>query len=267
MNLNLSTGGDFSPFLKYNAKAGRWFVRGENSNDVEIASPRFAIDLENIRVGWILFPQASPPSFVWDIQGVRAPKPEGAYKDGFKVYIMGTDPQPGLANQSLGVREWTSNAYAVKAGVMDLYRQYQENAGQNPNKVPVVRCVSVKVIKGDYGDSFEPVFVIEAWVDRSLVPQLTAAVAADLQSASHPVPVHDTATPFASPSPLSVKPPAMAQSGNSQPAGPGDQAVAAARRTSADQPLPAGPPVTTAPIDQSKPADLPDDVMSDSIPF
>ena len=131
-NLNLSTGGEFSPFLKYNAKAGRWFVRGDNGTDVEIPNPRFAIDLENIRVGWIFFPQASPPQFVWDLNGIRAPKPEGAYKDGFKVFIMGTDIQPALANQNLGVREWTSNAYAAKAGLMDLHRQYQDSFVQNP---------------------------------------------------------------------------------------------------------------------------------------
>jgi len=181
-SLNLSTGGEFSPFLKYNAKAGRWFVRGDNAIDIEVPNPRFAIDLENIRVGWVLFPQASPPSFVWDVQGMRAPKPDGDYKDGFKVFIMGTDVQPALAGKSLGVREWSSNAYAAKAGMMDIHRQYQEGKAQNPDKVPVVRCVSVKVIKGEYGDSFEPVFVIEAWVERSRLPQLTAAVVADMQT-------------------------------------------------------------------------------------
>ena len=168
--------------MKYNAKAGRWFVRGENATDIEIPNPRFAIDLENIRVGWVLFPQASPPSFVWDIQGVRAPKPSGDYKDGFKVFIMGTDIQPALTNKPLGVREWSSNAYAAKAGMMDLHRQYWEGKEQNPDKVPVCRCVSVKVIKGEYGDSFEPVFVIEAWVERSRLPQLTEAVMADMQA-------------------------------------------------------------------------------------
>lgn len=183
-DLNLSTGGEFSPYLKYNAKAGRWFVRGENATDIEIPTPRFAIDLENIRVGWVLFPQASPPSFVWDVQGVRAPKPNGDYKDGFKVFIMGTDIQPALGNKPLGVREWTSNAYAAKAGMMDVHRQYQEGKAQNPDKVPVVRCISVKVIKGEYGDSFEPVFVIEAWVERGRLPQLTAAVTADMQVVS-----------------------------------------------------------------------------------
>ena len=251
-NLNLSTGGDFSPFIKYNAKAGRWFVRrGDNGTDVEIPNPRFAIDLANIRVGWILFPQASPPSFVWDIEGVRAPKPEGDYKDGFKVFVMGTDPQPGLANQNIGVREWSSNAYAVKAGMMELYRQYEATEKQNPNGIPVVRCVSVKVIKGEYGDSFEPVFVIEAWVGRDRVPQLTAAVAADLQSVQ-PTPAPDPTTTFASPSPLSVRPPAMGRSGNSQPIGPGDRAAAKAVG------------LQSMPTD---PADLPPDVMSDPVPF
>ncbi len=233
-NLNLSTGGDFSPFIKYNAKAGRWFVRGDNGTDVEIPNPRFAIDLANIRQGWILFPQASPPLFVWDVQGIRSPPPEGGYKDGFKVFIMGTDPQPGLANQSIGVREWSSNAYAAKAGMMNLYRQYEANEKQNPNKIPVARCVSVKIIKGEYGDSFEPVFTLEAWVDRDRVPQLTEAVAADLQSVEAPSPAPDTAAPFPSPSPLSVKPPAMALPGaktdNSLPPGPGDQAAEAATR-------------------------------------
>ncbi len=253
MSLNLSTGGDFSPFIKYNAKAGRWFVRGDNDTDVEIPNPRFAIDLENIRVGWILFPQASPPSFVWDFEGVRAPKPEGDYKDGFKAFVMGTDPQPGLANQNIGVREWSSNAYAAKAGMMALYRQYEATEKQNPNGIPVVRCVSVKVIKGEYGDSFEPEFIIDAWVNRGRVQQLTAAVAADLQSVQ-PTPAPDPNAPLASPSPLSVKPPAMAQSGNSQPAGPGDRAAAEARQ-------PVGQPMPT------DSADLPPDVMSDDIPF
>ena len=252
-NLNLSTGGDFSPFIKYNAKAGRWFVRGENGTDIEIASPRFAIDLANIRQGWILFPQASPPMFVWDVQGMRAPKPEGDYKDGFKVFVMGTDPQPALANQNIGVREWSSNAYAAKAGMMELYRLYEATEKQNPNGIPVVRCVSVKVIKGEYGDSFEPVFVIDAWVDRDRVPQLTAAVAADLQSVQ-PTPAPDPNASFPSPSPLSVKPPAMAKSVHSPLVGPGDQATIKARTGGGLTPT-------------TDPSAMHPDVMDDPVPF
>ena len=132
MTLNLSTGGDFSPFLKYNAKAGRWFVRGDNGNDVEIQSPRFAIDLENIRTGWINFPPASPPSFVWDVDGVRASRPEGNFKDGFEVYIMGTEPQAALAGKALGVRQWMSNANAAKTGILKLHEQFETVRQQNP---------------------------------------------------------------------------------------------------------------------------------------
>lgn len=232
-DLNLSTGGEFSPFLKYNAKAGRWFVRDDNGNDIEIASPRFAIDLENIKTGWIHFPPTSPPSFVWDVEGVRGPRPGDGYKDGFKVFLMSTDAQPALANKPLGVREWTSNAYAAKAGLLNLYQQYQANAGQNPDKVPVVRCVSVKVIKSDFGDSFEPVFAIEAWVERNRVQQLTEAATANVNDVS--------ATPDTQLAPTPS---------NNQPTGPGDLAATVARK---HEVAPATP--------------LPDDVLDDPIPF
>ena len=135
---------------------------------------------------------------------------------------------------------------------MKLYRQYEAAEKQNLNGIPVVRCVSVEIIKGDYGDNYEPVFVIEAWVDRSRVPDLTAAVAADLQSVQ-PTPALDPNAPLVSPSPLSVKPPAMAQSSNSLPVGPGEEASAKAKAGLQDLP--------------PDPADLHPDVMSDDIPF
>lgn len=252
MTLNLSTGGEFSPYLKYNAKAGRWFVRGENATDIEIPTPRFAIDLENIRVGWVLFPQTSPPSFVWDVHGMRAPKPEGDYKDGFKVFIMGTDVQPAMGNKPLGVREWTSNAYAAKAGMMDIHRQYQEGKGQNPDKVPVVRCVSVKVIKGEYGDSFEPVFVIEMWVERSRLPQLTAAVTADMQVVS---PAPTPATPL---------PASTARSAFETPSGP-TAAAAQAPIAATDG---GHTPIVTPPFEPPKEPEKPfSEAIGDEIPF
>ena len=175
-DLNLSTGGDSSPYIKYNAKAGRWFVRSHEGKDVEVPNPRFAIELENFKTGWISFPAGSPPSFIWDEQGVRAPRPEGGdYKEGFEVWVMGTDPQPALGGAPIGVRQWTATAYAAKAGVTALNGLYEQHKGDNPDKMPVVRMVSVNVIKGDYGDNYEPVFQIELWVERSKVPSLIEA--------------------------------------------------------------------------------------------
>ena len=46
MPLNLSVGdGDFTPYIKYNAKAGRWYVKPEGATEeVEIVNPALAFD-------------------------------------------------------------------------------------------------------------------------------------------------------------------------------------------------------------------------------
>ena len=200
-NLNLSTGGESSPYIKYNAKAGRWFVKNHEGTDVEVPNPRFAIELENFKTGWISFPPASAPSFIWDVQGVRAPRPEGDYKEGFEVWVMGTDPQPGLGGAPIGVRQWTATAYAAKAGVTALNCLYEQQKGDNPGKMPIVRMVSVNVIKGDYGDNYEPVFQIEGWVERSKVPKLIEA-AAPAPIISPPSPTVSVDAPLPTSSPL-----------------------------------------------------------------
>lgn len=181
MALNLSTGGDFNPFIKYNAKAGRWFVRDAEGIEVEVANPRFALDLANIRTGWICFPQSGPPVFVWDYDGVRAPKPQpvggNAFKDGFEVLLFGPDPQPVLRGKPLGLRQWTSNSNAAKAAIIRADKEYEAVAAQHPDEVPVFNCTGVTIVKGQNGDSFEPNLTLHSWVARSKLPLLTAAQA------------------------------------------------------------------------------------------
>lgn len=179
MTLNLTTGGDYTPFLKYNAKAGRWFVKNENGDEVEVQNPRFAIDFENIKTGWICFPPASPPQFVWDYNGERQPRPEpigkAQYKDGFEVMVYGSDPVPHLGGQPLGLRQWTSNANAAKGSVKRAYDLFEKGKAANPKKVPVFRCTGVSIIKGINGDSFEPIFELEQWVERSRISEFETA--------------------------------------------------------------------------------------------
>ena len=54
MSLNLGMSGDFKPYVKFNAKADKWFVPGENG-DQEIGRPTFVADFRNIATGWLLF--------------------------------------------------------------------------------------------------------------------------------------------------------------------------------------------------------------------
>jgi hypothetical protein len=55
MPLNLTTSeGEFTPYIKYNAKAGRFYVRPDGgTEDVEISNPVLAFDMANIKTGWI----------------------------------------------------------------------------------------------------------------------------------------------------------------------------------------------------------------------
>ena len=67
MPLNIGNDGDFTPYLKYNAKAGRFYIRPPGATeDVELMNPRLAIDMANIRTGWVCFQEGLAPEKVWD---------------------------------------------------------------------------------------------------------------------------------------------------------------------------------------------------------
>ena len=65
MPLQIGTSGSFKPYVKYNAKADKWFIPGENG-DHEIGRPTFAADFANICVGWFRFREGQAPDRVID---------------------------------------------------------------------------------------------------------------------------------------------------------------------------------------------------------
>lgn len=177
MPLNLSTGGEFMPYIKFNAKLGQWLVKGEdNMPDVIIPSPRMAMDMANVKTGWIIFSPAGPPQHIWDVNGIRQPLPDGVRaKDGFEVMVHGPDPQPGLGGHPVGFRVWSSNAAATKEGFVKAYSEWEAQSGEHPDEVPIFQMTGVQKIGGQHGDSFAPVFSLTGWVARSKVPEFTAA--------------------------------------------------------------------------------------------
>lgn len=195
MALNLSAGGDgdFTPYLKYNAKAGRFYVRPMNAtSDIEVKAPRLAFDLANIRTGWIYYPEGggAPPEKVWDPSlSQMAARPAGPkkFKRGFEVMVVGADEIPGVGK--LGLREFGSTAGVVIGAILKMYDIYEAGATANPGKVPFFRCDDVAGIEGKYGTNYEPVFTLIGWVDRKKVPELDAHIAssdnADLRAGSN----------------------------------------------------------------------------------
>ena len=170
MPLNLqSSDGEFTPYIKYNSKAGRWYVKGPDGAEIEVVNPRLAFDMANIKTGWIMFSEGMGPISVWDTSATEmAPKPEGKYKRGFNVMVCGGDSLPGIG--PLGLREFSSTANVVITAMLDMYRTYEEQVGAHPAEVPFYQCTGVKPISGMHGTNYEPHFQLVGWVHRSKIP-------------------------------------------------------------------------------------------------
>lgn len=171
MGLNIVTdSGDFVPYVKYNAKAGRWYVKGD-SGDVEVMSPVFVADFANIRTGWLYFSAGSAPERVMDETLTHpAPKPDRTYTDdkgkvrdcfsrGFMLDLF-SDACFG------GVAELSSTSAVMNKAINGLYEQYEVSPEAQAGKLPVVKFVQAAPITGKHGTNYEPVFQIEKWVDR-----------------------------------------------------------------------------------------------------
>jgi hypothetical protein len=162
MPLNIEPrSGDFSPWLKFNGKAGRWHNRDDSGEEVEVTDLVAIFDLATIRTGWIHFAEGEPPQTAWDTNGAVAPKPANMpkAKRGFSVNVFA--PKLG------GVREFSSTANGAIVGVRDLYNEQFENAPERlQGKVPVVKCEKVLPQKTKFGTNYEPKLRILKWVDR-----------------------------------------------------------------------------------------------------
>ncbi len=204
MPLNLSVSdGEFTPYLKYNAKAGRFYVKAEGATEeTEIVNPLLAFDMANIKTGWIYYPEGAAPQKVWDPSPEQqAPKPTGPqkWKRGFEVLVYSNAVIPGTT-QRIGAREFSSTAGNVIGPIIRMYSEYEAALAQNRGKIPVYACTGVKPINGAYGVNYEPLFSLRQWVDQSKVPDF--AVKADPPRQQQPVhsgidpPLPDDDIPF-----------------------------------------------------------------------
>lgn len=174
MPLNLSVNdGDFTPYLKYNAKAGRFYCKAEGATEeTEIVNPILAFDMANIKTGWLFYAEGSGPEKVWDSSPeIAAPKPSGPkkFKRGFEVMVIGNGLIP-RTSQKIGLREMSSTAANVITAMLRMYAEYEAGATQHPGEVPIFACEGVKPINGAYGVNYEPLFTLKGWVARSRVP-------------------------------------------------------------------------------------------------
>ncbi len=183
MPLNLSiSDGEFTPYIKYNAKAGRWYVKPEGATEeVEIQNPALAFDMANIRTGWLFYAEGSGPEKTWDPSPTQmAARPAGPrkFKRGFEVMVYSNGIVPGTPHK-IGLREFSSTAANVIGAILRMHGEYEAGMVANKGKVPVFACKGVKPITGAYGVNYEPQFTLIQWVDRAKVPAFDEHMASD----------------------------------------------------------------------------------------
>lgn len=193
--------GSFTPYLKYNAKAGRWYTKEDkqDAQEFEVTNMTAIFDLENIRTGWFLFAAGVAPAKTYDPSlSQAAAKPGDGFKRGFEV-------QAFSEKNLLGVREFSSTAGAVIDSMNALYDEWMAGKAANPGKLPVVRCSSVSPVTNKHGTNYQPRFEIVSWADRPgvLAAAANAAVAA-ATPAPAPAPAQHTPPPAAAPQPAMV---------------------------------------------------------------
>jgi hypothetical protein len=160
LNLEARTG-DFTPYLKFNGKAGRWYTRNDIGEEIEVTELLAVFDLAQIKTGWICFAEGEPPQTLWDSNGAILPKPPSMpkAKRGFAVNVFA--PKLG------GLREFSATSNGAVIAIRDLYdNQFEPAAERLAGKVPVVRCEKVLPVKSKFGTNFEPRLRIVKWVDR-----------------------------------------------------------------------------------------------------
>jgi hypothetical protein len=155
----VSTGGDFDPYVKYNAKAGRWYVK-DGEAESEVQNPTFIADFDNIKTGWLLFLEGQAPSKEWDISLTEpVAKPSDRHKRGFSLRLFS---QASFG----GVVELSSSSMHLCNAINDLYVAYEAAKADNAGKLPVVKYTGSTPSKDKMGTNYKPNFTIEKWVDR-----------------------------------------------------------------------------------------------------
>jgi hypothetical protein len=190
-----STGGDFLPIVKYDARAGRFFRmdrvdtgNGFGNDAVDITSSfKAMVDFENVEVGWINFPAGSAPHFALVPMGTQLPsKPSEFHKNGIRFMLkLGKD-----CGGDKPIREIAGTSKAFLSGIEAAFTAYQAQKAANPGKLPVLTLEKTTPIKSGSGDrqstNYQPTFKISGWAPRGDLEFQPKVWAAPLQVAATP---------------------------------------------------------------------------------
>jgi hypothetical protein len=188
LNIGSKGTGSYDPYVKYNAKAGKWTMKGPDGTEPEIQNPIFVADFANVKTGWINLLPGQPPDRVWDESLTnQAARPTEKHKRGFILRLYSKASFGGVV-------ELSSSSMHLCAAINDLYTQYEAAKANHPGQLPVVKFTGATASKDKMGTNYKPNFVIEKWVPRPTELDAGASNVVPLQqhAATHAI---ATATP------------------------------------------------------------------------
>jgi hypothetical protein len=160
MALNIGGNASLKNFVKFNAKADKWFVRGLDGKDAEISRPTFVVDFDNIATGWLRFREGMAPERLMDPGLDRmAAAPGEDFKRGFVVNAFSPKFFGGIA-------EFSSASVHVANAIKELYEQYETEKPQHVGALPVISCTGSEAKKDKFGTNYRPILQIVSWVAR-----------------------------------------------------------------------------------------------------
>lgn len=162
---NLERTANAVPHIRYMAGTASWMISTDEGMQT-VNLPQCLFDLGKIKTGWGCFMEDQAPEWIWDPSlEQQAPKPNDGreWKKGFHVHIL--LPQEFAPFQ---LREFATTGVGAVEGIKGLYALYEQGAGQNPGKVPLVQYLGATPtqIGRKGGRTNIPNFQITGWVDR-----------------------------------------------------------------------------------------------------
>ena len=168
-------GGDFTPIVKYDARAGRIFRvdrldtgNGFENNPVDITANFKAIfDFENVEVGWLNFTPGTAPDLKLVPIGKQLPdRPSPNHKNGIRVLLRLTKACGG----DKPVREIAGTSKAFLSGVEAVYAEYLKEKAKYPGQLPVLVLEKTTPVSSGSGErkstNYHPTFRIDGWAPR-----------------------------------------------------------------------------------------------------
>ena len=159
MPLNLQN--DFTPHIRWMAQTSTWRKSVPDGHE-PVAWEHAIFDLANIQTGWGIFKEGAAPEWIMDPSlDKQATKPQDGqdWRRGFKLKLFSESAFDG-------VREFATTAVGAVRGILELYDQYEAEAEQHFNQVPVVQFVGSTAARIGKGNTHIPNFKIVKWTDR-----------------------------------------------------------------------------------------------------